>query len=288
MNWRNEGAKQFERLAVHPFPARMAPTIALKAVSGCRRRLTVLDPMSGSGTVVVAARAKGHYAIGVDLDPLAVLLSKVWCTSINKSAIRKKASMVLIRACRRLPSERNSYPQNADAETKKFIRYWFDIYARRQLASLANSIAKCRDSDCRDVLWCAFSRLIITKQAGSSLAIDLAHSRPHKYFKRAPIKPFESFLKSVDRVLDNCLSSTEKQRGPASRIKNGDARRLRIPNSSIDLVLTSPPYLNAIDYLRCSKFSLVWMGFNIQELRRIRSNAVGTEVGDYDNLDKNK
>ena len=45
------------------------------------------------------------------------------------------------------------------------------------------------------------------------------------------------------------------------------------------LVITSPPYLNAIDYLRCSKFSLVWMGYSVGELRRLRSATLGTEVG---------
>jgi DNA modification methylase len=51
-----------------------------------------------------------------------------------------------------------------------------------------------------------------------------------------------------------------------------------LKNKSIDLVLTSPPYLNAIDYMRCSKFSLVWMGYNINQIRRIRTESVGTEV----------
>jgi DNA modification methylase len=132
----------------------------------------------------------------------------------------------------------------------------------------------------------AFSRLIITKQAGSSLAIDLAHSRPHRRFERAPIKPFASFLKSVDRVLENCISKNDKNRGPAPRIRVGDARKLKIANETVDLVITSPPYLNAIDYLRCSKFSLVWMGSTIEELRNIRSGAIGTEVGDYVSLDR--
>jgi DNA modification methylase len=45
---------------------------------------------------------------------------------------------------------------------------------------------------------------------------------------------------------------------------------------SVDLVFTSPPYLNAIDYLRCSKFSLVWMGYTISELRLIRSESIGS------------
>jgi DNA modification methylase len=57
----------------------------------------------------------------------------------------------------------------------------------------------------------------------------------------------------------------------------GDARDLDLPDQSIDLVLTSPPYLNAIDYVRCSKFSLVWMGHSIGDLRQVRSGSVGSE-----------
>ena len=59
----------------------------------------------------------------------------------------------------------------------------------------------------------------------------------------------------------------------------GDARCLDILDGTVDLVVTSPPYLNAIDYLRCSKFSLVWMGYSVGELRRLKSTTVGTEVG---------
>lgn len=270
------------RNTVHPFPARMAPGIAFDVLeSNPRRQLRVLDPMMGSGTVLAVARAKGHRAIGVDVDPLAVLISRVWTTAIDRAAVKSKAKTVLNRARRHFSSLRvgDAYPPQSDMETRKFIRYWFDEYSRRQLASLAKAISNSHDKVTRDVLWCAFSRLIITKQAGASLAMDLAHSRPHKSFKRAPIKPFANFLAAVDRVLENCISIDEKQRGPAPLICKGDARKLRIADSSIDLVLTSPPYLNAIDYMRCSKFSLVWMGYNCAELRLLRSRSVGTEVG---------
>jgi len=53
----------------------------------------------------------------------------------------------------------------------------------------------------------------------------------------------------------------------------------------VDLVLTSPPYLNAIDYVRCSKFSLVWMGYNVGDLRQVRADSVGTETARQSPLD---
>jgi hypothetical protein len=68
-------------------------------------------------------------------------------------------------------------------------------------------------------------------------------------------------------------------------VKRGDARGLQIESGSIDLVLTSPPYLNAIDYMRCSKFSLVWMGHSIGDLRQIRAESVGTEASSKKALD---
>lgn len=269
---------------MHPFPARMAPGIALHVASSSRRRLRILDPMMGSGTVVALGRANGHQCVGVDIDPLAVLISRVWTTAIDKRAARKKAQSVLTRARSIFETltTGNAYPPKSSKETRRFIRYWFDDYARRQLTALSIAISRVRDEPVRNVLWCAFSRLIIAKQAGASLAKDLAHSRPHKTFLLAPIKPFPNFLAAIDNVLENCISKSSPRRGPKARIELGDARRLSLRSNSVDLVLTSPPYLNAIDYIRCSKFSLVWMGLNESTLRDIRGLSVGTEIGQYE------
>src|SRR6185295_15304860 len=175
---------------IHPFPARMAPEIVLDAIDGMSRTVNLLDPMMGSGTVLAIGRSAGHRVIGVDSDPLAVLLARVWTTTVDSSVVRDKAVDVLERAKNlfRTISSGDAYPRAKDAETRKFVRYWFDEYARRQLAALAATISRVRDPDIRDVLWCGFSRLIITKQAGASLAMDLSHSRPHKTFTRAPVK----------------------------------------------------------------------------------------------------
>ena len=269
------------RDTVHPFPARMAPGLALDVVSECRDPMRVLDPMAGSGTALAVAQNRGHFATGVDIDPLAVLISSVWTTPIDAKAIEDRAGVALARAKHKFKSlkTRNAYPKNSDDETQGFVRYWFDDNSRRQLASLAMAIEEVQDCAARDVLWCAFSRLIITKRAGASLAMDLSHSRPHRVFKRAPSKPFCNFLLAVDRVTRNCLDIALSPIEHKASVLEGDARNLPFEAGSFDLVLTSPPYLNAIDYLRCSKFSLVWMGYSVREVRRLRSISVGTEVG---------
>jgi len=268
------------RESVHPFPARMAPGIAIKVVGKKRKPLRVLDPMMGSGTVLALAQANGHHTFGVDIDPLAVLISKVWTTPVDKEKTLIEASRVIERAKNKFTFLKvgMAYPKDADKETKDFISFWFDPLARRQLVAIVQSIYEIRSKKIQNVMLCAVSRLIIAKQAGVSLAMDLSHSRPHKVFDKAPVKPFDKFLSSAERVINNCLDKNVKN-GSVPYIRKGDARKLSVKTCSIDLVLTSPPYLNAIDYLRCSKFSLVWMGYRVSDLREVRSTSIGSELG---------
>src|SRR4029077_11460358 len=88
----------------------------------------------------------------------------------------------------------DAYPSNCDQNTKKFVKYWFDSTNRRQLFCFAKYIRGVRDPNLKNLLWCAFSRLIITKSDGSSLARDLAHSRPHKVSHFSKFRPVDNFL----------------------------------------------------------------------------------------------
>lgn len=268
------------REPVHPFPARMAPGIALEAMGATPESVRVLDPMMGSGTVIALARSQGHRAIGFDIDPLAVLISKVWTSAYDREEVRQKAGNVLetAQAAFETLPQGEAYAPGSDDETRRFVTYWFDGYARRQLAALCRAIEDVRSDAVREVLWCAFSRLIISKQSGASLAMDLSHSRPHRAFEHAPTKPLRKFMSAVERVLVNTIDKKSQGRGRVPSIHMGDARRLPLASNCVDLVLTSPPYLNAIDYIRCSKFSLVWMGYSVAQLRQLRADCVGTEA----------
>jgi DNA modification methylase len=50
-----------------------------------------------------------------------------------------------------------------------------------------------------------------------------------------------------------------------------------IADATVDAIVTSPPYLNAIDYLRGHRLSLVWLGYRLAELRAIRADSIGAE-----------
>jgi hypothetical protein len=264
---------------IHPFPARMAPGIALDALGESNTPLRVLDPMAGSGTTLVAARLRGHEAVGFDRDPLAVIIARTWVADHDPKRVSKKALEVLERAEKNfaLLSTKSAYPDDADDETRDFIKYWFDANNRKQLTALAASIAGVRDEQIKNVLWCAFSRLIITKESGASLAMDVSHSRPHRVYEKAPHRAFANFLSAVQRITKVAPFNERDDKFPPAFVKNADARRMPLAKGSVDLIITSPPYLNAIDYLRGHRLSLVWMGHNIASLRMLRARNVGTE-----------
>jgi hypothetical protein len=108
--------------------------------------------------------------------------------------------------------------------------------------------------------------------------MDLSHSRPHKVVDKPTFRPLPAFHKAVTTVLENAPFTDKIAMLPKVSVNNADARSLPLRDSSVDIVITSPPYLNAIDYIRCSKFSLVWMGHRIAELRQVRSTNIGTEI----------
>jgi DNA modification methylase len=260
----------------------MAPELVWEEMPDDSKSLQVLDPMAGSGTTLVGARLRGHHATGFDRDPLAVMIAKAWISVVDTQRTERKAAEVIERAKRRAVHlrKRSSYPARADEETRNFIDFWFDADNRKELTALAASIEGVRDEVTRNLLWCAFSRMIITKEAGVSLAMDVSHSRPHRVFDLAPHGAFDRFARAVRYVtrLSPFRAGEEQGTLGGAVVSNEDARKLPVADATIDLVITSPPYLNAIDYMRGHKLSLVWMGFNIAALRLLRATNMGSEV----------
>jgi tRNA G10 N-methylase Trm11 len=265
---------------IHPFPARMAPEIALEKLSSLKPGATILDPMVGSGTVLRVASQLGHRALGFDMDPLALLMTKVSTSKVRPQHIVDYGCAV-VECARTLKLAKVALPwQDGNIETSNFVKFWFGVpqsQALRKLSFLLCAEKEMGVSDAlRDALKLALSRIIITKKNGASLAWDVSHSRPHRVMQSSDFNVFEEFIISC-RALAKRLEAMPPCIGPVN-VRRGDARQLRsVAAQSVDAVVTSPPYLNAIDYMRGHKLALVWLGYTIPELRSIRSNSIGSE-----------
>lgn len=267
---------------LHSFAAKFPPQLPQHFILGLTQPGdTVLDPMAGSGTAIVEAVMLDRVGIGVDLDPLAVQISRAKTTRVSPRALSDAAKRVLTRAHRYLDDGGAvaAYLDLLDEPTREFIDYWFLPATQRELAALILSIRQETDVHLKRLLLLIFSSIIVTKSGGVSLARDLAHSRPHRDLDKKPRNAFELFQYRVRRALSG-IDLLPQDR--AALIIHGNARKLPLTDNSVHLIVTSPPYANAIDYMRAHKFSLVWIGRPIEELARWRARYIGAErLGDF-------
>ncbi len=291
----------------HAFPAKFPPQLPRTFILGLTKPgETVLDPMMGSGTTVVEALLAGRRALGYDIDPLAVLTSRVKTTSLDAAQVASTRLRILTNATLAVRDQRAgleaALDRRWDDASREFVDYWFTHDTQVELLALLREIEQIPQPALRDFLALAFSAIIVTKSGGVSLAFDLAHTRPHRakviyarsgeavlggdpgnaiaararHLTKTPWSPLEEFDR---RSLLNLrgLASMGHVRSPVL-VSFGDAQALPLPSQSVDLIVTSPPDAsNAIDYMRAHKFSLVWLGYPVGELGRRRSAYIGGE-----------
>ena len=251
----------------------MAPEIAIEFCRALPRDAVVLDPMAGSGTTIRAAIDSGHKAIGIDMDPLAVLIARAWTTPVDLDLFRCRSREVARQAQELADKELDLPWIDDDAETKAFTERWFGEPQRKLLRALAHVLFGRRGATW-DLCRVAFSRIIITKDRGASLARDVSHSRPHLTYTSSNFDVIAGFLRASDIVAKRLEAAPPCRR---ATVRLGDARRPGIGAGTVDAVITSPPYLNAIDYLRGHRMSLVWFGYTMKQLREIRGAEIGAE-----------
>ena len=269
--------------AVHPFAARFPyglPGYFIDALT--EPGDTVLDPMCGSGITLLEGWAAGRAVIGVDLDPLARRQAKARTTALGntevlearQAALRRTADLMAGLGPQQDPLE--AVKTDMDLPTREFLDYWFFPETQRELACLTLAIREESDEDLRNLLEVIFSSTIVTKSGGVSRARDLAHTRPHRVADKVPRNPIPLFANLVARAADAYGSIDQDVVGDC-RIVDGDARSLPLPDCSVDLIVTSPPYANALDYMRAHKFSLAWLGDPIPSLTKLRREYIGSE-----------
>ena len=304
LNFQENGSDFHPAHKIHSFPAKFPPQLPRKFITNLTRPgEIVLDPMMGSGTCLLEAFFLGRQAIGIDIDPLAILLSTVKKQIYETSTLYAVAKNIISEATNAISKSPHTVFTNRenyfDADSCDFLDYWFSKEVQIELLALLIQINKITDSKLNNFFKLIFSSVIITKTGGVSLAIDLAHTRPHrartvfaqdgqvilgedngsqnkKYLTKKLRSPIEEFRKKAETNIKSLLTTYPSNALPI--ISFGNSKTLPIASNSIDLIVTSPPYAsNAIDYMRAHKFSLIWFGYSVNELAKKRKAYIGSE-----------
>lgn len=265
--------------ALHAFAAKFPAQLPRYFIEGLSEPSeTVLDPMAGSGSTLLEGWLLGRKVVGVDLDPLARRQCRAKTTWIKPLIVEETGQEVLTNARRRVEVDQplDTLRGELDDATTAFLDYWFLPEAQVELAALALEIREEAGSVLRNLLEVLFSATIVTKSGGVSRARDLAHSRPHRVADKQPRSPLRMFENQV-RHTARAFAETPDMVSASGSFIAADSRHLPLADSSVDLVVTSPPYANALDYMRAHKFSLVWLGQRVGELGNLRGKYIGAE-----------
>lgn len=211
----------------------------------------VLDPFVGSGTLALAASRVGIPSLGIEAHPFVARIAQAklkWDTPV--AAFLDKADAVL----------RDAHLENGTIEPyPNLIRRCFSDAALLRLQNLKNAWLRHQDgSAASELVWLAITAILrTTSSAGTA---QWQYILPNKS-KRLVSEPFEAFELQVQYMQSDMMSLQGSIKHPQATIIRGDARSCpQVTNSSVDAVVTSPPYANNYDYADATRFEMSFWG----------------------------
>jgi site-specific DNA-methyltransferase (cytosine-N4-specific) len=255
---------------VHRYSGKFIPQIAAQAVELLTRPGDlIVDPYCGSGTTLVEAAVRGRRAIGIDMNPLAVLIASVKSTPINGAALgafRQRLELFVHGLEpdglfeRALAARDHDDPRLNDPWYIK----WFQARVLQDLVALYNEISVEPDLQLRNIGYVAFSDIL-------RRASNAHQGYPNVMFDRRGgqrPRPGRFFLKSLRQIAEAVVSLPAAANWSAVEVREGDARALDIPNGVADAVITHPPYVASIPYAEYGALSLRWLGHDPKSIDR--------------------
>jgi DNA modification methylase len=240
----------------HTYPARMHPTTAARLVALVSAPgATLLDPFCGSGTVLVEAQIAGRKAIGTDLNPLAVQLARLKTTLRDEAACaallaaaREIAAFAEERRTRRAGATRRYSPEDVAL---------FDPHVLLELDSLRAGITTRPEPLEAEALGLVLSAILVKVSRRASDTSERSSTR-----RIAAGYPSRLFIKKTEDLVGR-LVALRKLLPPEvqpARVAVDDASRLAtVKASTVDAVVSSPPYVGTYDYLTQHALRLRWL-----------------------------
>ncbi len=262
--------KEYGNRIYNRYPARsvfLVPRAILYHQS--RNGLRVLDPFMGSGTTAVESVISGNYALGLEMDPFARLISEVSSSVFTNEQLKEIYHYYEI-----VSSTWRSYRPNTIPDLVG-IKRWFSPNDLESLLQLKACILAVVPASYRDFFLVAFADCIkpVSKMERQSLKpyISTKYTKITQPVHLSFEHSFKAHIGAITEMSQECVNYHQTLKWIGNDATNFESE-------GIDIAITSPPYINALDYTRCVKVEGAMVGYITNEVaKEMRGIQIGHE-----------
>jgi hypothetical protein len=232
---------------IHRFPGKFIPNLPRYVIAEYLNQGTlVYDPFCGSGTTLVEAALAGRPYLGVDIDPLAVLVSRAKVTPLSDDELEQLEAHW--RRCKYETIRDDLVP------TVPNLAHWF---SKKTIDELTAIKGHCLDlpERLRTFSLVMFSSIIrrVSRADDQTQKTYVSHTLP-----KTPPLPSQLFPVFFQRAISGMREFSWRTRGVSvGKVVRADACAL--PTRSSADIVTSPPYIDSIDYVYNQMLEYFWL-----------------------------
>jgi len=267
----------------HPYAAKFIPQIPRFFIKEyTNENEVVLDPFCGSGTALVESLLLRRNAIGIDVHPIATLISKVKTTPLNDHQLNFILKWLRELALNyefndatitRYLSASEKIEKNSNEKNKFYYAelidfpnkyHWFKKEILNAIVYIKMKISEIMDHKIRDFLLTSLSSIIVKVSNQESETRYVAINK--KYSERDVFKFF------YDKVMDMIYRMREFSKKLSGnnwvKVYTADSRYIDfVKENSVDFIITSPPYPNVYDYYLYHKLRMYILGYRVNDVQ---------------------
>jgi DNA modification methylase len=233
----------------------------------------LLDPFCGSGTSLVEGVIHKKTSYGIDIDPFGRLLAEVKTTPFTTKEIAELPKIIETIRNRLGRQDGPLFIPNIPN-----IEKWFTKKAINDLARLKAHIDHATEENKKSRKFFYIVLASIIRKVSNA---DAQSPKPYvsTRFKRDGMNAVETFFGQYEKFIERIREFSSLDSLGKAHIVGNDARNIdRLIKGKVKLAVTSPPYINAFDYVRSLKLENLWLGLSeYDDLVELRPKYVGTE-----------